>query len=98
MKNVFKILKQQKNLNFSKYAKYSTLETIQTKVDKNCPIFTVEYHLTQENYQYNKNQENLLNYHIMKILECGGKTTNEKHLSRGKLLVRDRIDKILDPG
>ena len=34
----------------------------------------------------------------MKILECGGKATNEKHMSRGKLLVRDRIDKIVDPG
>lgn len=34
----------------------------------------------------------------MKILECGGKATNEKHTARGKLLVRDRIDKIVDPG
>ena len=34
----------------------------------------------------------------MKILECGGKINNEKHMSRGKLLVRDRIDRIIDKG
>ena len=34
----------------------------------------------------------------MKILECGGKVNNEKHTLRGKLLVRDRIDRIIDKG
>jgi hypothetical protein len=34
----------------------------------------------------------------MKILECGGKVAKERHLSRGKLMVRDRIDAILDKG
>eukprot|EP01111_Echinosteliopsis_oligospora_P011292 TRINITY_DN3692_c0_g1_i1.p1 TRINITY_DN3692_c0_g1~~TRINITY_DN3692_c0_g1_i1.p1 ORF type:complete len:540 (+),score=162.29 TRINITY_DN3692_c0_g1_i1:64-1683(+) len=35
---------------------------------------------------------------IAKIKEGGGAKTNQKHLSRGKLLVRDRIDMLLDPG
>jgi len=34
----------------------------------------------------------------MKILECGGAKTKERHLSRGKLMVRDRIDAIIDKG
>jgi acetyl-CoA carboxylase carboxyltransferase component len=34
----------------------------------------------------------------MKILEGGGKISNERHTSRDKFLVRDRIDKIIDPG
>ena len=34
----------------------------------------------------------------MKILECGGKVANERHISRGKLMVRDRIDRVIDKG
>jgi len=31
-------------------------------------------------------------------MECGGKAVNDRHISRGKLLVRDRIDRIIDKG
>ncbi len=41
---------------------------------------------------------NILNYHTMKILDCGGKVANERHISRGKLMVRDRIDRVIDKG
>jgi hypothetical protein len=34
----------------------------------------------------------------MKILECGGTKVKERHISRGKLMVRDRIDSIIDKG
>lgn len=34
----------------------------------------------------------------MKVLECGGKIVNDRHTNRGKLLVRDRIDRIIDKG
>ncbi len=33
-----------------------------------------------------------------KIAEGGGEKARQKHLARGKLLVRDRIDALLDPG
>ncbi|MEM9682319.1 MAG: carboxyl transferase domain-containing protein, partial [Pseudomonadota bacterium] len=32
------------------------------------------------------------------IAKGGGTAASEKHLSRGKLLVRDRIDRLIDPG
>ena len=41
---------------------------------------------------------NILDYHTLKVLECGGKAVNERHIGRGKLLVRDRIDRIIDKG
>ncbi|MFN3580318.1 MAG: methylcrotonoyl-CoA carboxylase, partial [Pseudomonas sp.] len=35
---------------------------------------------------------------LSKIAEGGGATAQERHLSRGKLLPRQRIDSLLDPG
>ena len=39
-----------------------------------------------------------LNQDIAKVREGGGAIAKEKHLSRGKLLVRDRINALIDPG
>ncbi len=69
----------------------TNLEVIQTKIDRQSQEF-------QDNYQNIQNQVSILNYHMMKILECGGKVSNDRHISRGKLMVRDRIDKIIDKG
>jgi acetyl-CoA carboxylase carboxyltransferase component len=44
------------------------------------------------------NQVNILDYHIYKTLECGGKSASEKHTARDKLMVRDRIDRLVDVG
>jgi hypothetical protein len=44
------------------------------------------------------NQVNILDYHIYKTLECGGKSACEKHTARDKLMVRDRIDRLIDVG
>lgn len=70
---------------------FSSLEQIQTKIER-----------TTEVFQFNSNsmseQLSQLDKTISKILECGGKSTNEKHVARGKLLVRDRIDRIIDAG
>ncbi len=41
MKNVLKIVKQ-KSFNFTRYAKFSTLETLHTRIDKTCSTFTVK--------------------------------------------------------
>lgn len=79
------------NIQKKPFSSLNSIETIQTRIDKNSQIF-------QENYQNTVNQTSILNYHIMKILECGGKKTCDRHLSRGKLLVRDRIDAIIDKG
>ncbi|MGX6571641.1 methylcrotonoyl-CoA carboxylase, partial [Cupriavidus necator] len=34
---------------------------------------------------------------IAKLAEGGGKDARDKHLSRGKLLPRDRVQQLLDP-
>jgi hypothetical protein len=44
------------------------------------------------------NQVNILEYHTYKTLECGGKEATVKHTNRDKLMVRDRIDRLLDVG
>ncbi len=33
-----------------------------------------------------------------KIMECGGEAARERHLSRGKILPRERVSRLLDPG
>ena len=35
---------------------------------------------------------------VAKICEGGGVTSRARHVSRGKLLPRDRVDMLLDPG
>lgn len=39
-----------------------------------------------------------LRQHVEKISKGGGDKARERHLSRGKLLARDRIEALLDPG
>jgi 3-methylcrotonyl-CoA carboxylase beta subunit len=39
-----------------------------------------------------------LHAHTAKVAEGGGKETNAKHVARGKLLPRDRVKALLDPG
>lgn len=39
-----------------------------------------------------------LRQHVEKISRGGGDKARERHLSRGKLLARDRIEALLDPG
>ncbi|XP_067938841.1 methylcrotonoyl-CoA carboxylase beta chain, mitochondrial-like [Watersipora subatra] len=38
-----------------------------------------------------------LGSHTSRIIQGGGEKARERHISRGKLFVRDRIDKLLDP-
>jgi hypothetical protein len=80
--------------------KIMDLEVIQSKIDKTSQEYQVNKlsYYSKDNYQNIKNQVNILDYHILKILECGGKVSNERHLSRGKLMVRDRINEIIDKG
>jgi len=39
-----------------------------------------------------------LNKKVEKIRQGGGQKAKDKHIARKKLLVRDRIDRLLDPG
>ncbi len=70
---------------------FSSTDILQSKIDTSSQEFL-------ENNQNIENQVSMLNYHIMKILECGGQKSNDRHVSRGKYMVRERIDKILDEG
>ncbi|XP_014661549.1 PREDICTED: methylcrotonoyl-CoA carboxylase beta chain, mitochondrial-like [Priapulus caudatus] len=67
------------------------IPTIGTAVDKNSADF-------QENHERMVTLIDELKSKINTIVEGGGEKAKQKHLSRGKLLVRDRINHLLDPG
>ncbi|XP_052796000.1 methylcrotonoyl-CoA carboxylase beta chain, mitochondrial-like [Mya arenaria] len=64
--------------------------TIGKKVDHESPDF-------QENYAVMSNLVSELKGRISKIVQGGGEKARERHVSRNKLLPRDRINKLLDP-
>ena len=51
-----------------------------------------------DNFVAMQQQVALLKNKLENIHQGGGTITREKHLARGKLLPRDRIDALLDPG
>ena len=69
----------------------SNIEVIKSKIDTQSDLF-------KENYHSISNQINQLNLTVAKQLEGGGKAQIERNLSRGKLLPRERINKIIDRG
>ncbi|MCX7758608.1 MAG: methylcrotonoyl-CoA carboxylase [bacterium] len=64
---------------------------IESKIDKN----SAEY---KSNYEYHRKIANELNTRLDGIREGGSAEAKEKHVKRGKLLVRDRIKELIDPG
>lgn len=74
------------------------LDVLKTNVDKQSNQYQVFCFWPQDNFMNVSNEVNVLSSHIYKILECGGPKTREKHLARGKLMVRDRIDRVVDLG
>lgn len=52
----------------------------------------------QRNKEVNQKLIDQLYATVAKILQGGGLDAQKKHLSRGKLLPRERIDRLLDPG
>lgn len=64
----------------------------------------IKSQLKTENSDFKKNVENMssrlaeLNELVSKIKEGGGIKSKNKHIERGKLLPRDRIQQLLDPG
>lgn len=54
--------------------------------------------ILQENYAQMKSLVDQLKTEVGKIVEGGGRKAKERHISKGKLLPRERINTLLDPG
>ena len=52
----------------------------------------------QQNLAHNKSLVEDLHLKVQQVSEGGSARAREKHLSRGKLLVRDRVRELVDPG
>jgi len=64
---------------------------INTKIDSTSPAF-------QTNAAHMQGLVEELRKHVARTAEGGGKEAREKHVARGKLLPRDRLKALLDPG
>lgn len=85
-------------LNKSNFVKFSTNSHINTKdisVLKNNITHNDEFIKRKLEYE---NEENIFLGRLKEILKGGGDHANKRHIARGKLLVRDRINKLVDPG
>lgn len=85
---MLKSLKKVKIINLKSFS--SSINIINSKIDK----ASSEFLLRQE--QYNKELQGL-NDKLNGILSGGGEAALKKHLSRGKLPARGRIDRLIDP-
>ncbi len=67
------------------------MRRIPSKIDRNSPAY-------KENDRENRRRAADLAELLARIREGGGPKYRERHLSQGKMLVRDRIEALLDPG
>lgn len=67
------------------------MDTIGSQLDTNSPEYL-------ENWDYHLSLKEELEQRLSKVKLGGSEKAREKHLSRDKFLVRDRINKILDDG
>ncbi|GBL03067.1 carboxyl transferase domain-containing protein [Glaciecola sp. KUL10] len=67
------------------------MPVIKSKIQVNSATF-------KQNSEHMLAQVNDLNATIAKLCQGGGEKYNQRHKSRGKLLARERIDALLDPG
>ena len=67
------------------------MSTIKTEINPRASDFI-------ENAERMQGQVTDLQSHVERIKQGGGKRYRERHIARGKLLPRDRIDALLDPG
>jgi len=67
------------------------MDTLPTQIDPNSPQF-------QANAAHNQALADDLRQHLAQARAGGGERARERHLARGKLFVRDRIDALLDTG
>jgi len=66
------------------------MDVIETQIN----IADAQY---QQNYTHNKALVAELNQRLAQVAQGGGEKARQRHLSRNKLLVRERINRLLDP-
>jgi len=52
----------------------------------------------QDNFNHMQNLVDVMRNKFSQIQQGGGKASRERHVKRGKMLPRDRVEKLLDPG
>jgi acetyl-CoA carboxylase carboxyltransferase component len=67
------------------------VESILSSIDVNNPEF-------QRNREHNRALVNDLREKLARVQQGGGEKYRERHRAQGKLFVRDRIERLLDPG
>ncbi|PJF20987.1 MAG: methylcrotonoyl-CoA carboxylase [Phototrophicales bacterium] len=67
------------------------MPVIQTKIDKKSEDY-------QANYEHNCKLVQILEERQAKVREGGSERARQRHLDRGKLLPRERVELLLDPG
>ena len=67
------------------------METLESRIDPQSPQF-------QQNAAHNRALVNELRERLAQARSGGGELAQKRHAEQGKLFVRDRIDKLLDPG
>ncbi|MFT5232533.1 MAG: propionyl-CoA carboxylase [Candidatus Krumholzibacteriia bacterium] len=67
------------------------MKRIASKINPNDAVFL-------ENEKHNRLRANELRELLGKVREGGSERARERHTSQGKMMVRDRIDGVLDPG
>lgn len=65
--------------------------TLQTGINKTDPVYI-------QNYSVNSDKVNEFRSRLRELQKGGSENSREKHKSRGKLLARERIDLLVDPG
>ena len=67
------------------------METLESRIDPQSPQF-------QQNAAHNRALADELRERLAQTRSGGGELAQKRHAEQGKLFVRDRIDKLLDPG
>ncbi|MBU4611694.1 methylcrotonoyl-CoA carboxylase [Achromobacter sp. GG226] len=67
------------------------MSVIASRVDTRSPAFT-------QNAESMRQQVADLQAQLAQVAQGGGATANARHVARGKLLPRERVDRLLDPG
>src|ERR1043165_3039655 len=67
------------------------METISTSIDTSSPDF-------QQNSEHHKHLANELKERLARVREGGGEKYRKRQEEQGKLFVRERIERLLDPG
>jgi 3-methylcrotonyl-CoA carboxylase beta subunit len=67
------------------------METLSTSIDTSSPEF-------QQNIEHHKKLANELKERLARVREGGGEKYRKRQEEQGKLFVRERIDRLLDPG